>query len=47
MRFAEFKRRVTDLEDADGSQLPKVQESVEIAWKDLIHAVETLATALH
>ena len=46
-RFAEFKRRVMDLEDAEDSQLPKVQEGVEVAWKDLIDAVETLMAALH
>ena len=46
-RFAEFKHRVMDLEDAEDSQLPKVQEGVEIAWKDLIDAVETLMAALH
>ena len=46
-RFAEFKHRVMDLEDAEDSQLPKVQEGVEVAWKDLIDAVETLMAALH
>ena len=46
-RFAEFKHRVTDLEGAEDSQLPKVQEGVEVAWKDLIDAVETLMAALH
>jgi Fe-S-cluster formation regulator IscX/YfhJ len=45
-RFAEFKRRVRDLEDADDQQLEKLQEGVEAAWKDLIHAVETLLAAL-
>lgn len=44
--FAEFKHRVMDLEDAEDSQLPKMQESVELAWKDLINAVETLMAAL-
>jgi len=46
-RFAEFKHCVRDLGDAEDSQLPKVQEGVEIAWKDLIDAVETLMAALH
>jgi hypothetical protein len=45
-RFAEFKRRVRDLEDADDLEIDRIQESVEVAWKDLIHAVETLLAAL-
>jgi len=45
--FAEFKHRVMDLEDAEDAQLPKMQEGVEVAWKDLINAVETLTAALH
>ncbi|HXR32115.1 MAG TPA: hypothetical protein VN830_00295 [Verrucomicrobiae bacterium] len=44
--FAEFKRRIEDLEDADDTQLAKFQEAVEAAWKDLIHAVDTLLAAL-
>ncbi|HKM81768.1 MAG TPA: hypothetical protein VFB10_06420 [Candidatus Dormibacteraeota bacterium] len=44
--FAEFKRRIADLEDADDAQLAKFQEAVEAAWKDLIHAVDTLLAAL-
>lgn len=46
-RFAEFKRRVMDLEDAHDSQLAKMQKGVETAWKDLIQALDTLTTALH
>jgi hypothetical protein len=46
-RFAEFKRRVMDLEEAEDSELPTIEEGVEVACKDLIHAVETLTTALH
>ena len=45
-RFAEFKRRVQELEDADDAELAKFQEAVEVAWNDLIHAVETLLAAL-
>lgn len=45
-RFAEFKRRVQQLEDADDQELQRLQDAVEIAWKDLIHAVETLLAAL-
>jgi hypothetical protein len=44
--FAEFKRRIEDLEDADDAQLVKFQEAVEAAWKDLLHAVDTLLAAL-
>ena len=44
--FAEFKRRIADLEDADDVQLAKFQEAVEAAWKDLIHPVDTLLAAL-
>lgn len=44
--FAEFKRRIEDLEDADDAQLAKFQEALEAAWKDLIHAVDTLLAAL-
>jgi hypothetical protein len=44
--FAEFKRRIADLEDADDAQLAKFQEAVEAAWRDLIHAVDTLLAAL-
>lgn len=45
-RFAEFKHRVQLLEDADDQELQRLQEAVEVAWKDLIHAVETLLAAL-
>ena len=45
-RFAEFKRRVRDLEDADDLEIDRIQGAVEIAWNDLIHAVETLLAAL-
>jgi hypothetical protein len=45
-RFTEFKRRVEDLENAEDGELVRLQESVEIAWKDLIHAIETLLATL-
>jgi hypothetical protein len=45
-RFAEFKHRVRELEDADDEELPRLQEAVEVAWKDLLNAVETLLAAL-
>jgi hypothetical protein len=45
-RFTEFKRRVEDLENAGYGELDRFQESLEIAWKDLIQAMETLLAAL-
>jgi len=44
--FTEFKRRVEDLENAEDGELVRFQESVEIAWRDVIHAIETLLAAL-
>jgi hypothetical protein len=44
--FAEFKRRVSRLEDADSDQLDHFQDDVESAWKDSMNAVETLLQAL-
>jgi Fe-S-cluster formation regulator IscX/YfhJ len=46
-RFTEFKRRIQELEDADDPELAKLQENVDLAWKDLLQAVDTLMTALH
>jgi len=45
-RFTEFKRRVAALEDAEDRELDRFQEAVEIAWKDLLHAMEILLAAL-
>jgi len=45
-RFSEFKRRVRDLEDADDCEIRRLQEGVESAWRDLLHAVEALLAAL-
>jgi hypothetical protein len=45
-RFAEFKHRIQELEDADENEIARIQEAVEVAWKDLIHAVDTLLEAL-
>ena len=45
-RFAEFKDRVMALEGAEEAQLPRIEEGVEAAWKDLMGAVETLWAAL-
>jgi len=46
-RFAEFKRRVQDLEDADDAQLDTFQDAAELAWKDVMQAVDTLIEALN
>jgi hypothetical protein len=45
-RFAEFKRRVEQLEDADIPELAGLQQHVDLAWKDLMQAVDTLMAAL-
>jgi hypothetical protein len=45
-RFAEFKRRLEELEDASDDRLEDVQAATELAWKDLQHAVDTLLSAL-
>lgn len=45
-RFAEFKQRVEELEDAGDANLDEAQHTCELAWKDLEHAVDTLLTAL-
>lgn len=44
--FAEFKRRIQDLEFADDRELEKFEEAVDLAWKDLVHAVDMLLAAL-
>lgn len=44
--FAQFKRRIQDLEFAEDGELESFQEAVEVAWKDLVHAVDTLLEAL-
>ena len=46
-RFAEFKRRVERLEDADDPELARLQENVDVAWKDVMRAVDTLMAALN
>ena len=45
-RFSEFKHRIQALEDADEDEIARTQQAVELAWKDLIHAVDTLLAAL-
>lgn len=45
-RFTEFKRRIEELEFADGPELVRLQENVDVAWKELMQAVDTLVAAL-
>ena len=45
-RFAEFKRRIQALEDADDPELSRLQKNVDAAWSELIEAVDALITAL-
>ena len=45
-RFTEFKRRIETLEYADEPELPRLQENVDVAWKELMQAVDTLMAAL-
>jgi hypothetical protein len=46
-RFAEFKHRVAELEDADDKCLDSAEQSVELAWKELADSVDALREALH
>lgn len=46
-RFAEFKRRVEELEEADDPELARLQENVDAAWNDVMRAVDTLLAALN
>jgi hypothetical protein len=45
-RFTEFKRRIEALEYADDPELPRLQETVDVAWKELMQAVDTLMAVL-
>jgi hypothetical protein len=45
-RFADFKQRVQELEEASDESLEDAQKASELAWKDLQHAVDTLLTAM-
>jgi len=47
MRFAEFKSRVQQLEDAEDPELGRLQESVDAAWDEVMRAVDTLMAALN
>lgn len=45
-RFAEFKLRVEELEDATDEKIDEAEGAVELVWKDLKNAVDTLLDAL-
>ena len=45
-RFADFKRRVEELEEASEANLEEARKASELAWKDLQHAVDSLVAAL-
>ena len=46
-RFAEFKRRVEQLENAEDPELARVQQNVDAAWNDVMKAVDVLMVALN
>lgn len=45
-RFTEFKRRIEALEFAEEPEIGRLQENVDVAWKELMQAVDTLMAAL-
>jgi hypothetical protein len=45
-RFAEFKQRLEELEDASDERIEEAEAATELAWKDLKYAVDTLIEAL-
>ena len=45
-RFAEFRKRILELEDASDDHLADARAATELAWKDLQHAVDALLAAL-
>lgn len=45
-RFAEFRKRVAELEEASDEHIEEVEVATELAWKDLQHAVDSLLAAL-
>ncbi|MBZ5539145.1 MAG: hypothetical protein LAN61_01365 [Acidobacteriia bacterium] len=45
-RFAEFKQRVEELEEADESRSQELFESAEITWRDLERTIEGLLRGL-
>jgi len=45
-RFAEFRKRIEELEEASDEHLEEAHEASELAWRDLEHAVDALMGAL-
>lgn len=45
-RFADFKRRVEELEEATEDNLEEARKACALAGKDLEHAVDSLLSAL-
>ena len=45
-RFADFQRRVEELEEADEPNLEEARKACELAFQDLQHAVDSLVSVL-
>jgi hypothetical protein len=45
-QFAEFKKRLIDLEDSDGLQDWEIHTAVEATWNELVRAVDDLQSTL-
>lgn len=45
-RFAEFRKQVQQLEDADEARIEGLSESTESSWQNLKQAIETLLREL-
>jgi phosphoserine phosphatase len=45
-RFAEFKHRVLELEDAPEDKLESIREATELAWQDVKNAVDSLLSQM-
>ncbi len=45
-RFAEFRKQIEQLEEAEEARIEEVRESTECAWQCLKQAVETLLAEL-
>jgi hypothetical protein len=41
-RFADFRKQIEQLEEADAVHIERVRESTESAWQSLKQAIETL-----
>jgi hypothetical protein len=45
-RFAEFKHRVEELEEAPEEKLESTREATELAWQDVKNAVDSLLSEM-